>query len=581
MDMKALTEGPRAGRKLLLMGALAAMGACDSEPAQRPVPNVAFCQEVLPAVEAYMAQAREANPVPDDPRYGGTAVLGSIGELADGMNAAVSSDYSATQHQQFVNLMTLIDYDENLEPRPYLAERVEIAEDNTSVTFHLRQDVFWHDGEQTTAEDVAFTYEVVTNPLTAFPNAAFWDRYVQGAGGVEIIDDFTVRIQMEPHAEFLDPFRSLGILPEHLLGDVPPQELKQHPFGTQCPVGNGPFVFYSHAAQDRWVFEANPAFPEALGGRPFLDRYIYRVIPEQTTLLTELLTQNIDVYSGVAPDQAQRILDDANTELVDFPSRQYVFVGWNARRPQLADPRVRRAIAMGTDRESIVEAILQGYGTVAHSSVPPFHWAFDESRIETFEYDPDAAAALLDESGWTDGDGDGVRENSEGVPLSISVKYNQGNQQRQDIAEIMQSQLADIGVEVQPQVVEWATLLQDINTPELRNFDGVVMGWVVEFKLDDMDLFHSDRIDQPFAWSGTENPEIDRLLVELGTAVDRNVARDLWAEYQNVLIDEQPYLFFYFPSRLIGVSSRLENVTMDQRGVWLSAKDWYIDPASR
>ena len=580
---ESMLHGPspkwRGGLPVLVLAA--SMAACDAGPTERPVPDVAFCQEVLPAVEAYVAQARTANPVPEDPRYGGTAVLGSIGELADGMNGAVSSDYSATQHQQFVNLMTLIDYDENLEPRPYLAERFEVAEDNTSVTFHLRRDVYWHDGEQTTAEDVAFTYETVTNPLTAFPNAAFWDRYVQGPEGVEVIRDFIVRIVSGPRAHFLDPFRSLGFVPEHLLGDVPPQDLKQHPFGTQCPVGNGPFVFYSHAAQDRWVFEANPAFPEALGGRPFLDRYIYRVIPEQTTLLTELLTQNIDVYSGVAPDQAQRILDDPNSELIDFPARQYVFVGWNARRPQLEDPRVRRAIAMGTDRESIVEAILQGYGTVAHSSVPPFHWAFDEGRIQPIDYDPEGAAALLDEAGWTDRDGDGVRENAEGVPLSISVKYNQGNQQRQDIAEIMQFQLADIGVDVQPQVVEWATLLQDINTPDLRNFDGVVMGWVVEFKLDDMDLFHSDRIDQPFAWSGTRNPEIDRLLVELGTAVDRAVARELWAEYQNVVIEEQPYLFFYFPSRLVGVSSRMENVTMDQRGVWLNVKDWYIDPAAR
>lgn len=566
----------------MILGAILGMAACDAgDMSQRPVPNVPFCQEVLPAVDSFMAVSRAAYPVPDDPRYGGTAVLGSIGELADGMNAAVSSDYAATQHQQFVNLMTLLDYDENLEPRPYLATDWEVAEDNTSVTFHLRRDVFWHDGEQTDAHDVAFTYETVTNPLTAFPNAAFWDHYVRGPEGVEIIDDFTVRIHMRPHAEFLDPFRSLAILPEHLLGDVPPEELKQHPYGTQCPVGNGPFVFYSHAAQDRWVFEANPAFPEGLGGRPFLDRYIYRVIPEQTTLLTELLTQNVDIFVAVAPDQAQRIIDDPGTELIRFPSRQYVFVVWNARQPQLSDARVRRAVTMGTNRESIVDAILQGYGTVAHSSVPPFHWAFDESRVETIEYDPAGARALLEEAGWTDRDGDGIRENADGVELSISVKYNSGNQQRQDVAEIMQSQLADIGVAIQPQVVEWATLLQQINSPDLRDFDGVVMGWVVEFKLDDMDLFHSDRIDQPYAWSGTDNPEIDRLLEELSITVDREEAKDLWAEYQNVVIEEQPYLFFYFPDRIIGTTARMEDVIMDQRGMWLSARYWYIDPESR
>jgi peptide/nickel transport system substrate-binding protein len=560
--------------------AISTLAACGGDGAG-PVSSDPFCQRVLPAVDAFMAQSRAAYPVPDDPRYGGTAVVGTIGEMADGMNAAVSSDYSATQHQLFVNLMSLIDYDENAEPRPYLAERWEVSDDNTEVTFHLRRDVFWHDGERTDAHDVAFTYEAVTDPLTAFPNAAFWDHYVRGPEGVEVVDDFTVRIRLQPHAEFLDPFRTVAILPEHLLGDVPHDELKQHPYGTQCPVGNGPFVFGSHTPQDRWVFEANPAFPAGLGGRPFLDRYVYRIIPEPTTLLTELLTENIDVYIAVTPEQAQDVIDNPNLELRRFTSRQYVFVGWNARKPQLADRRVRQAITMGTNREAIVDAILSGYGTVANTGVPPFHWAFDPDVSASFGYDPDGARALLDEAGWIDRDGDGVRENAEGVPLSFTVKYNTGNQLRQSVAEIMQSQLVDIGIDARPQVVEWATLLNQISTPDLRDFDGVVMAWVVEYKLDDMDLFHSDRIDQPYAWSGTRNAEIDRLLEALSTTVDRDEARVLWNEYQAAIMEEQPYTFFYFPDRIDGVNRRLRGVEMDTRGDWLNVREWTIDPASR
>ena len=568
-------------KKTLFAGMLFVMAACGGGDAERVASADPFCQRVVPAVDAFMAEAREENPAPDDERYGGTVVVAGIGEIADGMNAAVASDYVAVQHQQFVNLMTLIDYDENAEPRPYLAESWEVAEDNTSVTFHIRRDVVWHDGERTDAHDVAFTYEVVTDPLTAFPNASYWDQYVPGPEGVEVIDDFTVRIRMRPHADFLDPFRSLGILPEHLLADVPREELKQHPFGTQCPVGNGPFVYVSHAPQDRWVFEANPAFPESLGGRPFVDRYVYRIIPDQTTSLTELLTENIDVYIAPHPDQAQRIIDDPNLELRSYPFRQYVFVVWNARRPVLADPRVRRALTMGTDREAIVEAILRGYGSVANTGVPPFHWAYDEQLSASVGYDPDAARALLEEAGWIDRDGDGVRENPEGLPLSFTVKYNTGNQLRQDIAELMQAQLVEIGVEARPQVVEWTTLLEQINTADLRDFDGAVMGWVVEYKLDEYDLFHSERIDQPFAWSGTSNPEIDRFLERLRVTIDRDEARALWRDYQQVLMQEQPYTFFYFPDRLDGVNRRVRDVEMDARGEWQNIRAWYLDPASR
>ncbi len=568
-------------KRVITLGAAAFAAACGGGDGA-VVSNDPFCRQVLPAVEAYMAEARAAHPTPDDPRYGGTVVLGNIGEIAGGMNAAVTSDYTATQHQQFVNLMTLVDYDEEANPRPYLAESWEVSPDGLSITFRLRSDVFWHDGEQTDAHDVAFTWDVVTDPLTAFPNAAFWDHFVRGPEGVEVIDDFTVRIRLsQVHAEFMDPFRTVAILPEHLLGDVPHDQLQQHPYGTQCPVGNGPFVFSSHAPQDRWVFTANPAFPQGLGGRPFVDRYVFRIIPEQTTLLTELLTENIDIYLSPRPDQARAIEDHPDIDLLNFTFRTYILVGWNARRPQLSDPRVRRAITMGTDRQSIVQAILQGYGTVAHTGVPPFHWAYDPHALETLAYDPAAARALLDRAGWRDRDGDGIRESADGTRLAISIKYNTGNQQRQDVAEIMQSQLRQIGIEVRPQVVEWATLLQQINTPELRDFDGVVMGWVVEFKLTDIDLFHSDRIDQPYAWSGTRNPELDRLLDALSVTVDRDEARALWTEYQNALIQEQPYTFFYFPDRLEGVNRRVRNVEMDARGEWLNIKNWYIDPASR
>jgi peptide/nickel transport system substrate-binding protein len=532
-------------------------------------------------VEAYLQQARADHPTPDDERYGGTVVAAGIGEIVDGMNGFVTADYASQQHQQFLNLMTLVDYDEALNPRPYLAESWEMSEDDSEITFHLRRDIVWHDGERTDAHDVAFTYVRLTDPRTAFPNSSYWDQYVRGEEGVEIVDDFTVKVRLQPHSEFLDAWRNVPILPEHLLADVAPEDLRAHPYGSQCPVGNGPFVFQEHQLQERWVFVANPAFPAELGGRPYLDRYVFRVIPEQTTLLTELLTENVDIYITPRPDQAQRILDDPKLDLLRFTFRSYVFVGWNARRPQLADARVRRALTLGTNRDEIVQAILQGYGSVANTSVPASHWAYDTSLGEDMAFDPDAARDLLDEAGWTDGDGDGIRENADGLPLSISIKYNQGSRQRQDIAEIMQSQLRSIGVEVTPQVVEIGTLVDQITSPEARDFDGVVMSFVTDFRLDDTGLFHSERLDEPYAWSGTQNPEIDGLLEALATTTDREVALPLWREYQRVLAQEQPYTFFYYPDRLAGVNKRVRDVHMDVRGEWVGIRNWWVDPASR
>lgn len=545
------------------------------------VANDPFCREVMPRVEAFLRQAAEELGPLEDERYGGRVVAATIGELRDGMMSLTTSDHGSTQHQQFVNLMPLVELDEAFEPRPYLAESWEINQEVTELTFRLRRDVRWHDGTPTTARDVAFTYVRATDPRTLFPNLASWTHYVPGEEGVEVLDDHTVRIRLRPHAEVLDPWRTLAILPAHLLGEVPPEALREHPYASRCPVGNGPFVFREHRDQDRWVFTANPAFPRALGGRPFLDTYVYRIVPDQSTLLNELLAGSVDVYVAPRPDQAEQIENAEGVRLVRGAFRDFVFVGWNARRPQLADARVRRAITMGIDREQIVTALLGGFGRVANSTLLPWHWAYDPDQTWALSHDVAAARALLDEAGWRDRDGDGVRENADGVRLSIGLLYNQGNQARKRVAEILQVQLREVGIEATPTVLEWGALVDRISNPASRDFDGVVLAWVGEFKVDDTALFHSAYVDGPNAYSGTRNPELDHLLDTLGLMADREAAKPVWARYQQVLAAEQPYTFFYSMDRLMGVRDRVQGLAVDPRGEWVTVRDWWAPAGSR
>ena len=565
------------------LGAALALAGCGGGEGGAPatIASDAFCQEVMPRVEAYLSQARAEQPLPDDERYGGTLVAGAIGEILDGMMVATSGDHSSTQHQQFVNLMTLLDYDERLQPRPYLARSWEVSEDGTALTFHLRDDVVWHDGTPTTARDVAFTYLRVTDPRTGFPNPGFFSNYVAGEEGVEVLDDHTVRIRLRPHAEFLDPWRTVSILPEHLLGGVAPELLREHPYGQRCPVGNGPFVFREHRDDDRWVFTGNPAFPEGLGGRPFLETYVYKIVPDQNTLLNELLAGSVSIYVAPRPDQTRQIIDAPDVRLVQVPFRDFVFVGWNARRPQLADARVRRAITMATDREQTVQALLEGYGRVANSTLLPNHWAYDPAQPTALPYDVEGARALLDEAGWMDRDGDGVRENSDGLPLTLEILYNQGNQARKRIAEVMQIQLRDVGIAATPWVFEWGTLWDIISNPGRRDFDGVVMAWVGEFRVDDSVLFHSDYVDGQYAFSGTRNPALDALMDSLALIVDREEAKPVWARYERVLAEEQPYTFFYFLDRLMGVRDEVQGMTLDARGEWVNVRDWWVPRPTR
>jgi peptide/nickel transport system substrate-binding protein len=357
-------------------------------------------------------------------------------------------------------------------------------------------------------------------------------------------------------------------------------QLATHPFGQQCPVGAGPFVFVEHRPQESWTFKANPAFPASLGGRPYLDRYVLRVIPEQTTLLTDLLTENIDVFIAPRPDQAEQILASPDVALLNYTARNYNLVAWNTRGPLFSDVRVRRAMTLGTNRREIVAAQLRGYGRIANTGIIPLHYAFDPRLENEMQYDPAAARRLLEEAGWSDRNGDGVRENAQGTALEFSIKYNQGNQQRQDIAEIMQAQLAEIGARAQPQVVEFGTMIAQMTAPE-RDFDAAVFGWNVDFAIDESAFFHTAKSDEPYGFSSPRNPEMDRLLDTLRLITDREAARPFWREYQRLVIEEQPYTYMYFPDRLDAINRRLRGVTMDARGEWISVREWWIPREER
>jgi peptide/nickel transport system substrate-binding protein len=537
-----------------------------------------FCGHALARVDSFMVSSSEETGRDDG--YGGTAVVGTIGEIDGGMNGFGAAQAATSQHQMFVNLMTLIQYDADLQPVPYLADSWEVSEDETEVTFHLRDDVYWHDGELTTAYDVEFTFLRATDPASGFPNPSFFQYALPGTAGVQVVDSFTVRFIYErPHADFLDPWRTVAIMPRHLLEEVPSADLPRHPFGTVCPVGNGPFRFVSHDPGSQWIFEANPAFPEGLGGRPFLDRYVYRIIPEASTLLAELLTGGVDVYVSLLPNFADRVSEDPSLELVTFPYRVVFFAGWNQRVEKLSDPRVRRALTIGTNRSQILEGLRGGQGAVVNTGVPVTHWAFDPSLGDSLPYNPDRARALLSEAGWEDRDGDGIREDVEGTPLTVQLLFNT-NQERQEVAEIMQAQLREVGVDLRPMELEISAFFGRIFPPE-RDFEGFLLSWEAEFRLDERDLFHSASVDGSYGFSGTQDAALDRYLDTLQLVTDRTEASRLWREYQLRLMAVQPFTFLYSPYRQSGVNKRLRGVEMDVRGDWQNLREWRIEPEDR
>lgn len=502
-----------------------------------------------------------------DPRRGGAVVIGAGSDL-DHANPLVSVDGWTSEILRFALFAPLLRYGPDLDVEPWLAESWEMDGD-TAVVLRIRRDVTWHDGVPTTAHDVLFTFERATDPATGFPNASYFAHWTGGT----VIDSFTVRFAFVPHAEPLAGWPFTPLVPKHLLDSVPPEELRQTAF-NRSPVGNGPFRFVSQRPNDRWVFEANPEFPAALGGPPLLDRLVWRVIPDNTSQLTELRVGQVDLVLQPRPDQIRELARRPDLRVLEKASRQYTFIAWNGTRPPLDDPSVRRALAMAIDRDRILEGLRAGLGSPAVGPILPFHWAYDPD-LEPVPFDPDAAVALLADAGLRDRNGDGRLQRPDGSTFQIEIAFPAGSDFTRDLGEVVRSDLARIGVRATTRPLEATVLFANVTSPE-RRFDAVLLAWSGDLRLDLTDTFHSDALGAPYQFASYANPDVDRLMDRAAVEQDRNAARPLWQRAQRILRDEQPWTLLYYQTDAFLARDRLQGVEMDIRGALLTLPRWWV-----
>ena len=508
--------------------------------------------------------AGEGPDVAEAPVDGGTAIISTVSDF-DAFNELVSTDYDTNQTMSYILYMNLIQLDEEMNYRPYLADSFWMAEDGMSLSFRMRDGVTWHDGTPVTADDVVWTYEMSVNPDIAYANSAYF-QYVTRAVKA---DDRTVRFEFRSaHSDAPMDFTEWSIMPKHLLEDISAADMRNAPFNRN-PVGNGPFRFVSWQSNQQVVFEANPDF---VFGRPHLDRIVVRIIPEQTTELTELLTGGVDFMRAVPPAEMHRVEDSDDLYAITYPARSYTFLVWNTRNPLFESAKVRRALTMAINRQEIVEALLYGYGTVAVSDAMPFQWEFNEA-LEPWPYDIEEARRLLAEEGWTDHDGDGIID-KDGRPFRFTLRTNQGNDLREDIVVIVQNALQQVGIDAQPQMVEWNTFITDLKD---KKFEAAVSGWSVDFKFNPTDTFSTEAIEAgQYNYPSYSNPTADSLMHLALSTLDREQAKPLWNQYSEIIHQDQPYTFLYYLNERVGVNNRLRSVEADARGHLINAAEWWI-----
>lgn len=501
------------------------------------------------------------------PRTGGTVVIAGGSDLQT-MNSIVNADAWTKEFNENALFLRLITLNRDLTYAPQLAQSWRMIGDS-GVVFNIRRDVRWHDGRRTSAHDVAFTFERVKNEETASPHVEQFAQWTRA----QVIDSFTIRFTFKPHVEPMFAWSQMAIMPKHLLDSIPPARLRQAAFNKN-PVGNGPYRFVSQRPNDRWVFEANGSFPVALGGRPRLDRVIWRVIPDNTAQIAEIRTGQVDMILGPRAENVATLDAEPSMRALIRPSNRYNMITWNGKREGLNDPRVRRALTLSMNRAEMLQVLRKGYGTIAISPIPPFHWAYDRN-LQPLPFDTATAKRLLTTAGWVDRNRDGVRENTAGKPLEIELKVTANNQFNRDIGEMIRAQLERVGVKINVRPVDFSVMIQDITSPQ-RNYDAAYLQMSTDLVLNFHDAFHSSTVNDPFHATAYSNPQVDRILDQVMVTKDRKQAMALWSRFQKIMRDDQPMTMTWWSPDLIVVRERLQGVQMDVRGALVTLPRWHV-----
>ncbi|HUO26438.1 MAG TPA: ABC transporter substrate-binding protein [Candidatus Aquilonibacter sp.] len=428
----------------------------------------------------------------------------------------------------------------NLNVTPSLAERWEIPDPLTYI-FHLRQGVRFHDGRRLTSRDVKWTLDSLVSGTIRSPRAGAY-KYVDH---IEAPDDYTVVFHLkQPDASLLWNLSegSVGIVPYGSGNEV-----------TLHPVGSGPFKFVSAETDKEVIVERNDHY---WGEEPHVARVRFAVVPDETTRALELRKGSADAtINALTPDTVATLARDPALAVESAPGTVLAYLGFNLRDPILKDVRVRQAIAYALDRKPMIEYLWRGLARPAQSVLPPQSWAYD-GDVPHYDHNPAKARQLLDAAGYPA---------VNGVRFHLTMKTSTDENTRLMVA-VMQQQLAEAGIALDIRSFEFATFFSDVTHGAFQMYG---LRWIGGNE--DPDIFEYTFDSARFPPNGANrgyysNPRIDVLLDQARQAVDPSARKPLYAEVQQILARDLPYIDLWYLDNVLVHTRRVTNLQLNPAG---------------
>jgi peptide/nickel transport system substrate-binding protein len=465
---------------------------------------------------------------------------------------------------------------------PDLAEKYEISEDGTAYTFVVRSDATFHDGTPVTAGDVVFTVQTAQDPNIKSTRRTDW-------GGVQVaqIDERTVQFTLSrPYAPFLEN-TTMGILPKHRWENIPPEEFPFNRLNTY-PIGSGPYQVTSTETDSAGtpLSYTLRAFPNFILAKPYIPKITLRFYPSEDALISAFESGSIESMAAISPKRVGTLpLGSARVQTVTLPRIFSVFLNHN-KAAVFADKSVRFALDAAIDRQDIIDAVLDGYGTPIDGPIPP-----DASHTQSANSGADAvvsreerlanARSILEDGGWELDEETNVWKDGD-TTLSFSLA-TVGAPELTATAEMVASTWRALGVDVSVEIYSAGEISTNIIRP--REYDALLFGEIVGRTLDLFAFWHSSqRTDPGLNLSMYTNSSADRLLNEARVEIDREKRISLFEEFASIVQEDKPAIFLYAPDFIYIVPNKLSNVSLGSLATpserFLNVYEWSIEEES-
>jgi peptide/nickel transport system substrate-binding protein len=461
---------------------------------------------------------------------------------------------AASERVRVLMFNSLVRKNEKFEYVPDLASNIQRSDDGLAYTFTLNEGVKFHDGRVMTSADAKYTLETILNSDSSGRTSSFYEGSGENRkgyiSGLETPDPRTLIIRLrKPWLQLLTNLVPISVVPT---GSADAQ--------STLPIGTGPFKFVRYDPTSQVVeLISNSDYWQ---GKPALARLRVQVVSDASSLQLELKSGRVDLVplpTNLSPDTLKALAQDPNLKVEEFPGANVTYLGFNVKEAPLDNVKVRQAIAYAIDRESLIRDLLLSQAKIAHSILPEGSWAYSAGK--QYSHNNETAKKLLDEAGFRDPDGDGPQMR---FPKPIIFKIASGIQATSQYAVVIQNYLKQVGIPVEIETLEFNLLLAQMRNGQ---YQMTTSRWIggnqdpVFLK----DLFMTKA---NFNRTNYSNPQLDPVLQEAVDTADREKARALYSQAQEIISNDLPMLPLWYPSNMVVARKSVGNIKVDGSGDW-------------